>query len=247
MAAFSFIELAQGFGLLAILAFVPAYVFRRRHALAVAREATAEAYAGVARRPQAARDGAAAALQAVGIAVFLLTAMNATGAWRWLWQPNGVADLNRLVFPDLNGEWQGVLLSNGRNTDLRPPPSPTQPDCSVFGIARIEDFACIKVAVSIDMSFFDTRVTLKSGPSISHTKAVWLRRGQDGQEPRILYIYVVTNPGSRILDDRAFNGAAELLFDAKEWALEGGYWSDRNWASGQNTAGRIRLTKVRGS
>ena len=241
LAAFSFIELAYGFGLLAILVFAAAYLLKQR--------AANDPSSGPPRKGSALRNGASAALQALGVAVFLVTAMNLTGAWRYLWTPNPVLDLNNVIFPDLNGEWEGVLLSNGplRNQELDTSQVQPKPDCTVFGLGNIDKYACINVRVSIDMSFLDTSVALGGvgARSTSHTTNVWLKRRSGGQYAKLTYIYEVRQPGSTRKDERRFTGAAELeILPGKSLILEGGYWTDRNWIDAGNTAGRIRLTRM---
>jgi hypothetical protein len=240
LAAFSFIELAYGFGLLAILVFAATYLLKQR--------AADDPGSGPPRKNSALRNGASAALQALGVAVFLVTAMNLTGAWRYLWTPNPVLDLNNVIFPDLNGEWEGVLLSNGplRNQELDTSQVQPKPDCTVFGLGNIDKFACINVRVSIDMSFLDTSVALGAGTrSMSHTTSVWLKRRSGGQNAKLMYLYEVRQAGSTRKDDRRFSGAAELdILPGKTLVLDGGYWTDRNWIDAGNTAGRIRLTRM---
>lgn len=237
LAAFSFAELLQGFGILCIVVFVVIVLIKKLH---LARNVDGEKQDSV-EFSRVAFKIVGVAFQAVGISVFILTVLDLTNAWRVLWRPNGVLDLNGVVFPDLNGRWEGLLLSNGPLQDA--PSNPQQmpkPDCSAFGEPGVERFGCDHVTVNISMGLFATDVQLNLGKSVSHSKGLSLKRRHQQRNAQLMYFFEAV-----ALDGLHFNGAAVLDAEVKnEVVLQGGYWTDRNWRAGKNTAGLVRLTRV---
>src|SRR5258708_14073801 len=105
LAAFSFEELAEGFGILSIIVFVLILFFRRFRT----------------RKPG--RYGLSALIEAavksIGICGLILTTLNFTQVWRVFWAPNSILHLNKLVFPHFHGKWTGPILTNGPQPGYR--------------------------------------------------------------------------------------------------------------------------------
>src|ERR1700761_1435544 len=179
LSAFSIDELAFGFGLLSIAVFLVIFVFRglsrffrgpdrarEEHAAASVASAGASApkrsfaqsaKAWLKRRLELAYAFVDAGLAAIGVAGLILTILNWTSLWRVLWIPQvGSLDLNRLVFPDLNGRWTGVILSNGRLQGYEDTGKPlSHEDCvKWFGAYEEKTFVCLPIEYDISMSLF---------------------------------------------------------------------------------------------
>jgi hypothetical protein len=247
--ALSFDELLFYFGILCILIFLIILIIRGLHRFRSASQASDTVTQKSWRLGGVVFALATAAMQAVGISASTLAFLNMTDAWRIVWTLNPPLDLNELVFPDLNGKWEGRILSNG---PLHPGPFPdiaqrqTRNDCDkVFGIFDVSRFACLEVKASIVMSLFETDVTLTLGNITSHSKGVLLTRKKLQYHPQIMYLFEVEQSTVTDSDDRLYKGAtvADITISDK-MVLTGAYWTDRNWRSANNTAGLVKLTRV---
>lgn len=162
--------------------------------------------------------------------------------WRIIWQR--LPALNKSVFPDLNGVWVGTTSSNwSRITELlqaaeetggldrkRLPTIPLQQD---------------DVTMTITASLFTFRIKARlhrtGGKSHSLTERVLKDKRRDLQE--LYYVYQQETPDAAATDDDSHVGAAALEVDTEAWVLEGPYWTKRNWRSGLNTAGVIKVAR----
>jgi len=86
------------------------------------------------------------------------------------------------------------------------------------------------------MDLISTKVNLKLDNASSESKGVSLLK--EGDNFQIMYLFVRSHP-----NDPPFNGAAILKVSAPE-ALEGHYWTDRDWNSNKQTAGFVRLKRI---
>lgn len=164
--------------------------------------------------------------------VFLFTALDYTGWWRWAWTPNRLIDLNALIFPDLNGSWHGSLISNRKREGQE------NGSCPELDQKQRAVFGCYSIDVAVSMSLFSTKIRLDLGPTHSESKGVSLVR--EGDEFHVTYLFLATPPVGP-----AFNGAATL--DGKVDALRnltGHYWTDRGWEANEQSAGHVNLDKV---
>ena len=272
LGAFSFDELAIGFGLLSIAVFFAIFVFRGLHRRGLAEGEAAKRDDAAAVAPAMSRAAAGklslaqrakawfetrlrspyaivdAALTAIGIAGIILTLLNGTSLWRVLWMPHvGALDLNRLVFPDLNGRWTGVILSNGRLQGYEDGSNAlSYADCiKWFGPYEEKSFVCLPITYDISMSLFAVSLQLDSGTLQSVSKGVSLKRRTERSRAQLTYLFdVSTSEPQR--NEAKFTGAASIeVFDSgKDLTLEGIYWTERNWPKGKQTGGRIKLIRA---
>jgi hypothetical protein len=283
LGAFSIDELAKGFGLLSIAAFLAIFFFRglnrgRPPDVAVPAAALpAAAPTPSGRPPDVAAPAAApaaaptpsftqlatawfktrlpwsyafvdAALAAIGIVGLVLTILNWTSLWRVLWIPHaGALDLNRLVFPDLNGKWTGRILSNGRQHGYEDVSSPlSHADCvKWFGDYDEKNFVCLHINYDISMSLFSIDLQLDTGTLKSVSRSVSLKRRDEQNPAQFTYLFdVKTSEPQR--EDVKFTGAASInvVESGKDLTLEGIYWTERNWQTGKQTGGRIKLIRA---
>ena len=252
LAALSFHELLQAFGLSCVAVLIFILLVKRGylwiHSLRHGRVDPAGTNApgrvdptdaNATGRWRAARNLGKAALGAVGFCLTALAVLDLTDAWRFIWKPNNVLDLNKAFFPDLNGEWEGKVLSNS-TVPPRTAPQPTRAECPEFGSDNTTKLGCNKVKVSIVMTLFETDVKLILDDEVSHAKGVSLQRRRQLFDPQIRYHFEVGAAGAQ-----PYNGAAVVTVDVgAKTVLHGFYWTNRDWRDGKNTAGRIWLTRV---
>jgi hypothetical protein len=241
LAAFSFGELAKGFGILSIIVFALILVIRGLH-----RKRLSGGTSKPKTRARAIFAVVAAAMSAIGISGSVLTILDVTQAWRVFWIPNSVVDLNKLVFPDLNGKWVGAILSNGPQhgyrDSLRHLP---KTECEKLFRQAVDEmkFVCLPVNYSISMSLFRIKMELISGDYRSESKSVSLKRKTE-MNAQITYLFDVREQNPSNSDRPLFMGAAVLdIKDIADWELDGVYWTDRDWEAGKQTAGHVVLTR----
>jgi len=153
------------------------------------------------------------------ISVICIPAFNAI--WRWVWKKFPV--LNRVVFPDLNGVWEGTLISTWINPETNLPLPP------------------IPATVTIVQTLFDTSIAMKTGESHSHSTRCLLEADHTAGIFRIWYGY-----DNRPLSEVDYRSArhegvawleVENSMDTNDTRLSGQYFTQRS------TRGDIRLTK----
>lgn len=163
--------------------------------------------------------------------------------WRLLWR--AIPQLNRWVFPDLNGTWKGFTKSNwpsikamldtvdGKRSDV------TRDDLSVIPLQSD------KIAITIKASFFSFVVEagLSSTGGTSHS--VTERVCYDAKRERfeLYYVYLQDTPIPQPTDESSHPGAAKLVLNMDDWSLRGEYWTKRSWRQGLNTAGMIEVVR----
>ena len=143
---------------------------------------------------------------------------------------------------NLNGRWEGLLVSNGPQHGAWERPE-EEVACPAFRWLGDKKFRCFGVSVSISMSLFETNVRLDQGDTSRHprsfSRGVSLMRGKSLQNHQIMYLFEADDP-----IDGKFKGAAILeVAISNAFMLEGGYWTDRRWREGKNTAGFVSLTR----
>jgi hypothetical protein len=140
-------------------------------------------------------------------------------AWRPLWRR--YPKFGRNLFPDLNGVWQGHLVSTWKNpeTGESPPPIPT--------------------TITINQTLFTTSITLKTGESKSYSTRCLLERTPDPGIARVWYSYD-NQPNAEVSHRSArHEGVAWLEMDlAVSNKLSGQYFTHRK------TTGDISVTKT---
>lgn len=140
----------------------------------------------------------------------------------------------RSVFPNINGVWEGETDSNwpliakraGMPVDVNGQRMVTVEIC-----ARL-----LQVTLKLDA---------RSQYSQSKTVFVKVKKDEEHNDIRLWYIYDnVTKKPEQTDSERHFGGAYLDLVKGEEGeCLDGVYWTNRNWESGLNTAGRIVLRR----
>jgi hypothetical protein len=122
-------------------------------------------------------------------------------AWKWrIWYPWLVP------FPNLNGNWEGHLKSNYKNKSLDPIPS----------------------EVSINQTFFNVQVKIKTGESRSYSTGASFDIDKERGIQQLIYSYLNTPKSSVRERSEIHYGTTLLIFDGfKVDELEGQYWTDR--------------------
>jgi hypothetical protein len=131
----------------------------------------------------------------------------------------------------LNGKWHGSLSSNRKGEGIE------KGNCPWLSESDKNSFGCYEIDVTIYMDLISTKVNLKLDSARSESKGVTLIR--DGSNFKIMYLFERNHP-----NDVPFSGAAILQVE-DSGALEGHYWTDREWTSNKQTAGHFDLTKVK--
>lgn len=133
----------------------------------------------------------------------------ADAIWRpvWRWFPA----IQRKTFPDLNGTWEGTLVSTWEDpaTKERKPPIPT--------------------TITIRQRLFSTTVSLRTGESTSHSTRTFLERFPETGHFRIWYSYN-NDPQAQVRHRSSkHEGVAylELDYDTDRNRLTGRYYTDR--------------------
>ncbi|MCA8891980.1 MAG: hypothetical protein KDA56_09215 [Hyphomonas sp.] len=140
-------------------------------------------------------------------------------SWRWVWKK--APALSTVIFPDLTGEWKGVLHSSWVNpeTNEKVPP--------------------IKVRFFISQSLLSFGITLQTKESKSYSNRYWLERRPDQHCYRLWYTY--TNEPKQAFRFRSSEHAGvaflELDLSSSRDHLTGRYFTSRN------TTGDIELER----
>ncbi|MFC3069763.1 Cap15 family cyclic dinucleotide receptor domain-containing protein [Phenylobacterium soli] len=142
-----------------------------------------------------------------------------TATWRMLW--NAVPALGRRVFPDLNGRWEGKLLSNWIDPQTG------------------KDIAPIEATVWIRQGLFKTTVRLKTGESTSRSTRAILEPFRDIGCFKVWYTYN-SDPDAQVRHRSSpHEGMASLEYDiTAPGKAKIRYFTDRG------TTGDIELTRT---
>lgn len=97
----------------------------------------------------------------------LVAIVNST--WRWLWRRFPL--IQRKTFPDLNGVWQGTLISTWIDPQTGQPKSP------------------IPTTIMVRQSLLSISVSLRTGESTSYSTRVLLEAFRETERFRIWYSY----------------------------------------------------------
>lgn len=134
--------------------------------------------------------------------------------WRWIWVK--VPNLNRWLYPDLNGMW----------------------DASIDWV-KDDQTGRASGRVFIKQNFFTISIEMDADRSESRTIALSVKRDPESARPLLHYIYEVrekyTSPGQ----NKVYQGAASLLVDVvSNDRLDGNYFTSRG------TGGRFEFLRV---
>lgn len=156
---------------------------------------------------------------AVTIVVLVLGTL-LQACWRPIWRR--FPEFGRRLFPDLNGVWEGQLVSTWKNpeTGESPPPIPT--------------------TVTINQTLFTTSISLQTGESRSYSTRCLLERMPEAGVARVWYSYD-NQPNAEVSHRSArHEGVAWLEMDlAIPNKLSGQYFTHRK------TSGDISVTRTR--
>ena len=177
--------------------------------------------------------------------LFLLVVFAPTGRlslWRVIWRI--VPVLNDVIFPDLNGTWEGTQESNWSKIDAM-----RKAACQKGAAAAdfVDDIGLLQLPITLEIkaSLFELHVfaILPTTESTSVSAASRLIRSQDG---RYILYYVFTQETGLIssTDESVHDGAARLIYYPDQLELSGTYWTKRMWQAGLNTAGRLKVNKT---
>lgn len=201
-------------------------------------------FQGVPTDAKAAFKMAGSALSIWGLILLILTGSAARWSpWRVLWRV--IPQLNKWLFPDLNGTWIGTTQSNwpviegmlhtidGKRRDL---------GRDQLGTIPLKDDG---IEITIRASFFKfvLEAKLSSTGGTSHSITETLRYDNRLERFELSYVYRQDTPAPLLTDDASHLGAAHLLLDLEAGSLKGNYWTMRSWRSGLNTAGLIDVIR----
>lgn len=160
--------------------------------------------------------------QSVSAAVFIVgTIVYLVGelSWRWIWKR--IPWLQRHAFPDLEGVWEGELISTWIDPETGRPRPP------------------VPITITIRQGIFTSSVSLRATESESHSIHVILERMPEIRRHRIWYSY--RNAPKAQFQHRIIphDGVAYLEIDvaADPDGLEGTYYTSRK------TAGDIKVRR----
>lgn len=177
--------------------------------------------------------------------LLLLLVFGPTGRWslwRALWR--GMPVLNDIIFPDLNGTWEGTQESNWSKIDAMRKAACQRGAAAADFVDNVQLLG-LPITIEIKASLFELHVfaILPKTESTSVSAASRLIRSQDG---RYILYYVFTQETGLIssTDESVHDGAARLVFYPDQLELSGTYWTKRMWQAGLNTAGRLKVTRV---
>ena len=134
---------------------------------------------------------------------------------KWLWKWN-IFYPWMVQFPNLSGEWEGIIKSNWNDdTNLE-----------------------IPISIVIDQNFFNIQIKIKSEESKSYSIGASFDIDKDRGHQQLFYSYLNT-PNSSVRNlSQIHYGSTILNFDGfKVNELEGEYWTSRE------TTGEIKLKR----
>ena len=169
----------------------------------------------------------------------LLTwALGSTSTWRLIWKK--FPALNRWIFPDLNGEWETLMVSNFSQM------AKYHPDFRKLKKEKINNKIPGKFRIS--QSWFSINIRFDGDDKYSNSDTVFVFPEKDKETNRyfLTYVYKNNTPDNRPTDEQMYFGSARLEIDDKASfnEMSGHYWTNRNWKRGLNTAGSISAKKM---
>ncbi|MWA35489.1 hypothetical protein [Burkholderia pseudomallei] len=131
------------------------------------------------------------------------------GTWRWLWRR--FPAIQRKTFPDMNGTWQGTLVSTWIDPETGQPKPP------------------ILTTITIRQGLLSTSVSLRTGESTSHSTRALLETFPETSRFRIWYSYNNDPQAQYQHRSSPHEGVAflELDADANMNRLTGRYYTAR--------------------
>lgn len=148
------------------------------------------------------------------------------------------------LFPNIDGEYEVEISSNWSIIKARD--DGQEPESSLENkpllLKRVG-----KARISARLTQIDMTLAMDDEYLSSETITCSVRRHQGERKPILLYMYDSHVPKPKITDSQRHLGAAHLSIPLERCpeVLEGNYWTDRNWHVGLNTAGHIKLTRIK--
>ena len=133
--------------------------------------------------------------------------------WRrfWRWMPA----LNRLLYPDIDGEWNIKIYWQGQDED-----------------------GVVDAKATIRQDFRRISIEVASSSSDSQTLTVQAKKDQESGVPILYYMYVVTPKSIGKNPDTPYHGAAILRFsEVNGREFRGNYWTSKQ------TSGHFQLSR----
>ncbi len=164
----------------------------------------------------------------VSLFFILIVWLLAKWGWKPFWKNHWLGRLlNKVVCPDLNGSWSGEIISNFI-------------DSSGKSITK-------EVLMEIKADFLGFDINLSSKDNYQRSTVVQSEIYKDSRDGvfYISYVFESVVDQPEPTDDSKFDGAAKLAvrFEGESMELIGTYWTNRAWQRGDNTAGKIHLTR----
>ena len=134
-------------------------------------------------------------------------------AWAWKWK---IFYPWLVPFPNLSGDWEGIIKSNWKEKELEP----------------------IPIEVSITQNFFNVQVRIKTKESRSYSIGASFDIDNERGFQQLFYTYLNTPKAGVRERSEMHYGSTILNFDGfKVTKMDGEYWTDRE------TTGEITLNK----
>jgi hypothetical protein len=133
----------------------------------------------------------------------------ASRSWRWLWRK--FPWLARKTFPDLNGKWEGTLVSTWRDPESKQPLAP------------------ISTTIWIRQTLFSFSIKLRTGESMSYSSRYFLEADHQAGRFRVWYSYDNRPRAELAYRSSRHEGVGwlEVDIDADPNSLSGQYYSSR--------------------
>jgi hypothetical protein len=133
--------------------------------------------------------------------------------WRRVW--HRFPQLNRLLFPDINGEWRMEIHWQGKGKS-----------------------GCITDAkATVKLNFLRASMEVISHGSQSQTLIAQPKKDPESGAPYLYYVYLVQPKAIGLQPDSPYHGAAILKFSEVSGELSGNYWTSAQ------TSGHFRLSR----
>ena len=164
--------------------------------------------------------------------------------WRFFWRR--LPQLNRWLYPDLNGIWVGKTYSNWPTIEKMFDAAQAEGGVTESALQEIPERED-GIVLEIRASLFDLKVEayLESTKGKSYSVTARPFRCSQNEDIHLVYVYRQGVPDPDRTDESGHLGAAELVFCGhKSGKAEGVYWTRRKWKLGLNTAGKIQIDRV---
>lgn len=148
----------------------------------------------------------------------------------WICRQRFIRDLA----PDISGDWRATLHGNWPTIAALTGDDPGTEGPTTADIRVVARLLRVKIKFRSDTKY-----------SKSKSVSVSVQRDEDDSDVRIYYTYENTTEDPLSSDCSHHYGSAyvDVRGVGDGMSLEGLYWTNRNWTTGRNTAGRITWTR----